>query len=95
MALISCENSDSTESVQNSLQLTKVTDEKIEEDYTASRSMVVKNGIAYHVYSKEINPSSGNGSGLYLYIRDLETDRSEILELEHLSHLKIGMLSET
>lgn len=69
--------------------------ELIEKDFTASRSMVVKNNTAYHIYSNEIDPSSGNGSGLYIYIRNLDTGESDLHEFEHLSHLKIGMFSVT
>jgi hypothetical protein len=80
---------------ESTFQFEESVSELIEKDFTASRSMVVKNGIAYHIYSKEIDPSSGNGSGLYIYTRDLETGESSLHEFEHLSHLRIGMFSVT
>lgn len=86
-----CESSENG----SAFQLEESVSELIEKDHTASRSMVVKNGTAYHIYSKEIDPSSGNGSGLYIYIRELETGESTLHEFEHLSHLRIGMFSVT
>jgi len=81
--------------IGENLQFEESISELIEKDFTASRSMVVKNNTAYHIYSKEIDPSSGNGSGLYIYIRNLDTGVSELHEFEHLSHLRIGMFSVT
>ena len=81
--------------IDENFQLVESISERVKKDFTASRSMVVKNNTAYHIYSKEIDPSSGNGSGLYIYIRNLDTGESELHEFEHLSHLRIGMFSVT
>ncbi|MDG5787390.1 SseB family protein [Evansella sp. AB-P1] len=100
--IIGCQNQDYNEvNYEKSLEafspdtLEEVLKEQVEEDFTASRSMVVKYDIAYHVYSKYIDPATGNGSGLFIYVRNLQTDESEMVELEHVRDKIIGMFSIT
>ncbi len=64
----------------------------IGEDFTTSTYPNLLNDHYYFFYSKSIDPATGVGSGLYVFVFNNENNDSEILKVGSYSHLKIGMI---